>query len=251
LAQAFVIIGMVDDDLRKTGKQIKGCKIVGKTWDIPSLVEKFDVGLILYANADAKLIDQERVLSICQDTPSQIVLIPDVLDALRVHFQFEAGERKQLFKKVFTNSTVDRITNVYNRQHFIRLAERELTRSRRYQHPASIIMCIVDYARPGNATLVRAVGDQVLRDVAQRIHLNIREVDIMGRFDSNQFAILLPETDLPAAHQVSDRLKTDLIAAPVETDRGPVDVILEVKTVQVDNETPDLGVLFDVEKDQE
>lgn len=220
LAQAFSILGMVDDNPRMVGTQVDGCKVIGSTQDIPSLLEKHDVGLILFAISNISQSEQERILSLCQNSASRVVLIPDILDSLRAHFPAEEMDRDKIFNKVIHNTTVDKLTGIYNKQHFLNLVEAELPRARRYGHDLSAIVIVVDYIRPDETTYVPAVGARVMREVAERCQNNIRQIDLLGRYNGNKFAILLPETNEAAAYFVAERIRRYIINKPVESDFG-------------------------------
>src|SRR5512133_3802214 len=94
LAQAFSIVGMVDDNPRMVGSKVEDYSVIGTTSSIPELVEKHDIGLILFAIADIQPEEQDRILSLCQTTPARIVPIPDIIDSLRAHFPKDETERE-------------------------------------------------------------------------------------------------------------------------------------------------------------
>jgi hypothetical protein len=86
IAQAFTIIGLVDDDPRKRGMRIGGLDVIGRTNDIPDLVSQFDVGLILYAIADVDNENRKRMLSLCDASGARVVNIPEVLENMNSVF---------------------------------------------------------------------------------------------------------------------------------------------------------------------
>jgi lipopolysaccharide/colanic/teichoic acid biosynthesis glycosyltransferase len=83
LSPAFSIIGMVDDDPAKQGMLMDSHRVIGLTHRIPELVEKYDIGVILFAIEKIQPVDQTRILSLCRQTPARVVLIPDLLAILR------------------------------------------------------------------------------------------------------------------------------------------------------------------------
>lgn len=91
LAQAFVIVGIVDDDPRKQGLKIDGVKVLGSTETIQQLIHEQDVGLILFAISNIDSLEKERVLKICQGTAARIVMFPDVMHILEEHFRPARG----------------------------------------------------------------------------------------------------------------------------------------------------------------
>jgi diguanylate cyclase (GGDEF)-like protein len=101
----------------------------------------------------------------------------------------------------------DSLTNLYNRRGFTELAKRELERSRRFGRPLSALMIDMDHFKEINDIFGHGEGDLVLRQVADVLKRNIREVDILGRYGGDEFNALLPETDLFVACNVAERLR--------------------------------------------
>ena len=63
-------------------------------------------------------------------------------------------------------------------------------------------------------------GDAVLRTVGQALLDGVRQVDLAGRYGGEEFALILPETDLPGALKLAERLRVALETAPVELPNG-------------------------------
>jgi lipopolysaccharide/colanic/teichoic acid biosynthesis glycosyltransferase len=76
------IIGMVDDDSKKRDLRFNGTKVLGCTEDIPQLVTRWNVGLILYAIGNIPPEKRGAILKRCRQTKARIVLIPDLFDML-------------------------------------------------------------------------------------------------------------------------------------------------------------------------
>ena len=83
LSSAFSIIGMVDDDPTKEGLTIDGHDVFGLTRRIPDLVEKKDIGVILFAIEKIHPDEQARILDLCRQTKARLVLIPNLLSMFR------------------------------------------------------------------------------------------------------------------------------------------------------------------------
>ena len=156
-----------------------------------------------------------------------------------------AIENARLFGEVQRLAITDPLTGLHNRRHFFELAEHEFDRVRRYKHPLSAIMLDFDHFKKVNDTYGHAVGDQVLQTVAVRCRENLREVDILGRYGGEEFAILLPETASPVAQQTAERLRQCVAEASVLTDGGPVAVTISLGVAGLTPDTPDLASLLD------
>jgi FlaA1/EpsC-like NDP-sugar epimerase len=79
----FAVVGMVDDDPRKQNLEIMSHRVLGKTRDIPDLVAKYKIGLILFAIANCPPATQNEILSICNLADAQTIIIPDLIAVLK------------------------------------------------------------------------------------------------------------------------------------------------------------------------
>jgi diguanylate cyclase (GGDEF)-like protein len=126
------------------------------------------------------------------------------LDLLQVQQKFELEQK--LREQAEVQSRTDYLTGLFNRRHFIELAERELARSIRYRRPLTLLMIDIDHYKAINDTWGHNAGDVVLQDVAQLIRATLRNVDIIGRIGGEEFAALLLETEGEHAKEVAQRL---------------------------------------------
>lgn len=104
----------------------------------------------------------------------------------------------------------DYLTGVNNRRHFMVLAQRELDRSMRYHTPLSLLMMDIDHFKLVNDNYGHEVGDAVLIKLAEVCQQTLRGIDSMGRIGGEEFAILLPETDIEQALEVAERVRMAL-----------------------------------------
>jgi diguanylate cyclase (GGDEF)-like protein len=106
-------------------------------------------------------------------------------------------------------------------------------------------MLDIDHFKRVNDTFGHATGDQVLRAVARRCKFTIRDFDILGRYGGEEFAILLPETNLSAGQMVAERLRKEVATAPIDTDREALRITISLGVAKASNETSNLSVLLD------
>jgi hypothetical protein len=76
------IIGLIDDDSKKMGLRYYGNKVIGCTEDIPQLVARWNIGVILFAIGNIPLEKRNRIIKICRQTSARIVLMPDLLEMI-------------------------------------------------------------------------------------------------------------------------------------------------------------------------
>ena len=82
-AGAFQVVGFVDDDLYKQQIRLRGVRVVGRRSEIPELVERHDVGVIVYAIHNISDAESQEILAICRQTRARTVVWPDVLAFVR------------------------------------------------------------------------------------------------------------------------------------------------------------------------
>jgi lipopolysaccharide/colanic/teichoic acid biosynthesis glycosyltransferase len=90
-AAVFRVVGFVDDDLYKQGSRIQGSRVLGRREDIPNLVEKHDVGIIVFAIHNIDPVERQSILEICAATQARVMMLPDILGALRDALKMEPG----------------------------------------------------------------------------------------------------------------------------------------------------------------
>jgi FlaA1/EpsC-like NDP-sugar epimerase len=102
LGKAFHLVGIVDDDPRLQGLSIDGYDVLGTTSNIAELVEKHDIGMIVYTIDNIHPQQREKILSECYKTGVKVVLLPDIIDILKKEFRVsdksEAGPLRTLGK---------------------------------------------------------------------------------------------------------------------------------------------------------
>ncbi|RPJ36422.1 MAG: diguanylate cyclase, partial [Chloroflexi bacterium] len=121
-------------------------------------------------------------------------------------------------------AVTDPLTGQLNRRAFFDLGQRELERFLRFNHPLSAVMIDLDRFKDINDTFGHAAGDQILRMLAERCRGTIRETDIFGRYGGDEFALLLPDTDIFVAESIARRIRDAVANMPWLTEQGMVPV---------------------------
>lgn len=107
-------------------------------------------------------------------------------------------------------ATTDALTGLCNRRQFEVHAHRELSRAQRSGAPLAVLAMDIDKFKSINDTYGHAAGDAVLKALARACAPHLREVDTLARLGGEEFAVLLPETDLAAAQHVAERIRQAL-----------------------------------------
>jgi diguanylate cyclase (GGDEF)-like protein/PAS domain S-box-containing protein len=153
----------------------------------------------------------------------------------------------RLYKKIEQVSITDELTGLFNRRGFFQFGEREFERSLRFSRPLSALMFDIDHFKRINDTYGHSIGDQVLRALADCFRRNKRGIDVEGRYGGEEFVLLLPETLLPGASQIAERLRQSVadLSIPVcraNGDSSSVNLRITV-SVGVANMMPEISSL--------
>lgn len=116
------------------------------------------------------------------------------------------------FTKLREELQTDSLTGVANRNCFYRTLGSELSRAIRARQPFCLCMIDVDRFQRFNDTFGHRAGDSALRLVASIMRDQVREYDVVARIGGEEFAVILPNTELEAANGVAERIRTSLMS---------------------------------------
>jgi diguanylate cyclase (GGDEF)-like protein len=122
-------------------------------------------------------------------------------------------------------ATLDELTRCGNRRYFEQQFPSEVTRAMRMNRPLALLMCDIDRFKAINDRHGHQVGDEVLREVGDRLTHGLRlGEDWVARVGGEDFAIVLPETGHFKALAVAKRLCAKVSAMPFQSSVGPLPV---------------------------
>ena len=126
----------------------------------------------------------------------------------------ELEDAKQAAEK---QARTDVLTGLNNRRAFFEYAGVIDSQARRYHHPYVIAMIDIDHFKQVNDTWGHEAGNHVLKAVARVISDTVRDTDIVGRIGGEEFAVILPETDIEKATLLAERLRWAIEKSEVMT----------------------------------
>jgi diguanylate cyclase (GGDEF)-like protein len=112
----------------------------------------------------------------------------------------------QEYHRLKEMAVTDGLTGIFNYKGFRDFIQRELQRAKRYKKPLSLIMIDVDSFKAINDSLGHQAGDYVLRELAGCLKSSVRNSDIVARYGGDEFAVLLPETEMGKAEVLVKRM---------------------------------------------
>jgi diguanylate cyclase len=123
----------------------------------------------------------------------------------------EVTELRENLRAVQREALTDALTGIPNRKSFdarLQEASREATNE---DEPLSLVLCDIDHFKRFNDNYGHQIGDQVLRLVARTLSESVKGRDTPARFGGEEFAIILPRTNLQQATIVADQIRNNVI----------------------------------------
>jgi diguanylate cyclase (GGDEF)-like protein len=142
-----------------------------------------------------------------------ISLVPRQLDGEQIELAWAmaneaamALSNARLYEAARNQADRDPLTDFYNHRYLQERLAEELLRSRRTGAPLALLMLDLDDFKPVNDTLGHQVGDDVLRWTAEQIRATLRATDVPARYGGDEFAVILPDTDVETARAAAERI---------------------------------------------
>ncbi|RME06612.1 MAG: diguanylate cyclase, partial [Anaerolineae bacterium] len=199
------------------------------------------------------LIVQDRIigmLALDSRTPNRFT--PDhvrMASAFAAHVAI-ALENARLYEYTHQLAITDSLTGLFNRRHFMEIAQREHQRALRYRRPLAVIMMDLDHFKRVNDKHGHLIGDQVLRATALVCLDHLRETDVMARYGGEEFVFLLPETNgiyhphENASAAVAERLRQVIADNAIKTQAGEIHITASLGVADLSPEKEKLETLI-------
>jgi two-component system, cell cycle response regulator len=126
-----------------------------------------------------------------------------------------AIENARRFREARHQADLDALTGLHNRRYFHETLAREVARAHRYQRSLALIVFDLDDFKAINDQVGHLAGDAVLAGAAERVREVVRTADIACRVGGDEFGVVLPESSLQDADQLSRRIQQVVSAHPI------------------------------------
>jgi len=115
----------------------------------------------------------------------------------------------------------DQLTGLHNRRYMARHLDSLISNAQRSSKPLAFLIMDIDHFKSVNDTHGHDIGDEVLREFANRISANIRGIDLACRYGGEEFVVVMPDTDVDFAYTIAERLRHSVETTPFEISRTP------------------------------
>ena len=118
----------------------------------------------------------------------------------------DISERKRLENELQHLADRDALTGLFSRRRFQEELEREVSRARRHGRPGVLLLLDLDGFKLVNDSFGHAAGDELLTRIGNALRNILRDSDVLARIGGDEFALILPDTDVPAGRVVAEKL---------------------------------------------
>jgi diguanylate cyclase (GGDEF)-like protein len=142
-------------------------------------------------------------------------------------------ENVRLFSRLDIFAKTDALTGLFNRRYFHQLSESAFEQAIRQRTPLAVIMLDIDHFKNINDTFGHLIGDLVLQKVAGACRAALRETDLIGRYGGEEFAIILPGTQINEAKTIAERIRQSIEMMEISTSIGEVSTTASLGVVTI------------------
>ena len=162
----------------------------------------------------------------------------DLIKIGRTIFKFLTGGNIEnaYHEEIYRLTTIDGLTQIFNKRYFLDTIEREVARAHRYRRPLSLVMFDIDHFKKVNDGYGHLAGDYVLKHLASTVKGKIRREDCFARYGGEEFAIVLPEIDGAGSAPFAEKIRqiVEKTEFKFENTRIPVTISMGVATVEAE-----------------
>jgi diguanylate cyclase (GGDEF)-like protein len=131
-------------------------------------------------------------------------------------------------EEIYRLTVLDGLTGVPNRRFFQEFVEREVARAVRHNRPLALALMDIDHFKQVNDRFGHLAGDLALRQVAATTAAVVRRDELFARYGGEEFALVLPESDGPAAAAACERVRKAVAAQEFVFNKQPYKVTVSL-----------------------
>jgi diguanylate cyclase len=187
-------------------------------------------------NSDLRAMTSERP---GDETDAVFATIGRMIDANKeLHSRLENAEKQIAaqaaeLRSYETEARTDSLTGLANRRAFDDEMKRRLSEWQRHRTPFSLLILDIDHFKQFNDQHGHQAGDEVLRKVGQAVVKTARQMDLACRYGGEEFALVLPNTDIQEARAAAERYRKAIEAVVVRVDGMQLSITASIGVARV------------------
>ena len=153
-------------------------------------------------------MSEDQVIINCQDVTAIVTVQAQLARSNKL-----LEEKNRMLQEL---ATTDHLTGISNRRALLAFSEQQWARANRMDEPFCAAILDIDHFKKVNDTYGHGVGDEALKSVAGILKSSIRSYDQVGRWGGEEFMLVFPGITLKECFKVTERIRCDLAAKPLE-----------------------------------
>jgi diguanylate cyclase (GGDEF)-like protein len=231
---AFSVVGIINDsDPTKKGMRINGYWMLGGVKDIPRIIKRADVGVILSALPATAREANESIFDLCQLHNLRLIFLKDLMMMVDRQVTQPLGSYEYpvwLDERLEFKAMHDSITGLPNRYLFQDRLKSSLSYARRYKSHLAVMFIRVESTNITTARLGRKYADEILIEVAKRLTRSGRGSDTLAYIGKNKFAVILENiADEGTPALVAKRI-LGVLSEPIKVGQQDIQLDTSIKT---------------------
>lgn len=231
----------------KNPRLLKSGQVPGEVFqNLWETISRGDIwqGELLNRKKNGELFWENAIISPIRDPDGQISHYVAVNEDITIRKKHEAElhdytKKLEVLQAQLREQAIrDPLTGVFNRRYLMETLDREIARSRRENHPLSLMIMDVDYFKIVNDTYGHLVGDQTLQRLARLLEKSTRKGDVICRYGGEEFVVLMPHTSLEDAVRRAESWRNTLENSPLQFSGLTIAVTISVGVAS--NEAEDM-----------
>jgi diguanylate cyclase (GGDEF)-like protein len=209
---------------------------------------------MVFENLEAAISDGNYDHRLELKRQDEVGVLAGTLDRLMLTIHEQTSSLTELNHKLTLLADTDQLTSLPNRRKFNEHLGRELRRvarnrrDNRHSGTTGFILCDIDHFKPYNDTYGHQAGDDCLTRIAQTMATCIsRPMDLVSRFGGEEFACILPDTDLVGARVVAEKIRESILELEIEHSASPVSpyvtISLGISSLSSDQELDSVEII--------
>lgn len=165
------------------------------TYKVPALKERWTRIFFIEGREIQKYLSYSAKSIRFGDEEMVMVVLDDITELMEL--KLESKQR----------AVTDELTRLYNHKNIYLKLDEEISRARRYKTGLSLMILDIDHFKAVNDAHGHHVGDRTLAAIGKQISDSLRDIDLAGRYEGEEFMVILPQTQLKAAWTTAERIR--------------------------------------------
>jgi diguanylate cyclase (GGDEF)-like protein len=229
---AFSIVGIINNyDPTKNGMRENGYLMLGTIKDIPAIIKRYDIGIIVSTAPSTAHEINEYIFDLCQKTNIRLIFLNDLMLMVDRQVTQPIGSFEYpiwLDERLEFKAMHDSITGLPNRYLFQDRLKRAISYAKRYKSRLAVLFIKIERKSINTDQLGRKYGDHILSEIGKRLATRQRGSDTLAYVGKNKFAVILENISGENTPELVSRRIFALLSDPVKIEQLDVQINIKI-----------------------